>query len=743
MDAIRQLQTVFHLTGRRPAAGPLEAIEPLGLRPALLARYRDLDRLRYDFPVVLVEPAAGGPFARPLTDIVNALARAAAPAGPPGEALRKQLLHVEADIRRVVAGGASGRLSSLWASAVERLAAADDPQLAEVLRRAGEMIEADGELLGCDERMPAKLLVHAWRGVQREKQARVRAQIDALVMRLDDILRGDFIRSEAGRRPDSLRAAVGTRQQALFDFDAMARLLARGGPESRLSASRRGRIEAALDVLRAQRFFPAPGPLGTDDRPHEFLFGTCRAVRQAFGERLPGMAALVRAMAIAELEAEGLYDEARHDPYFEAFDANSLSPRDLAMFPDYLVCLRGRRRGTSEDTRLLELLSSGIGVKVLVETDDILEEAPVGGGVFAHGVRSAQLAGMAVGLADAFVLQSVSANLPRLHAAIRSGLSAPAPALFCVYTPADTHDGALPAYLVSAAAMQSRAFPAFSYDPAAGPDLASRFSLEQNPQPERDWPVARLEYADAKLQRVSEEIAFTLADFVATDSRYAQHFARVPHAAWNGHMLPMAEWLAREGAEAEHQVPVVAAVDGNDVLQRLVVDEPLVQAARRCLEQWHRLQEFGGIRNSHAERLLARERARWEEERRVELEVLAGKAGAAAAPATVTQAAAEAAAMVAPAPSEAADEEPERSPDEAWIETIRCSSCNECTQINDKMFAYNDNQQAYLRDLSAGTYRQLVEAAESCQLAIIHPGKPLDPTEPGIEELLERAKPFI
>jgi hypothetical protein len=45
--------------------------------------------------------------------------------------------------------------------------------------------------------------------------------------------------------------------------------------------------------------------------------------------------------------------------------------------------------------------------------------------------------------------------------------------------------------------------------------------------------------------------------------------------------------------------------------------------------------------------------------------------------------------------------------------------------------------------VNAGTYRQLVEAAESCQLGIIHPGKPLNPAEPDLEELRERAAPFL
>ena len=59
------------------------------------------------------------------------------------------------------------------------------------------------------------------------------------------------------------------------------------------------------------------------------------------------------------------------------------------------------------------------------------------------------------------------------------------------------------------------------------------------------------------------------------------------------------------------------------------------------------------------------------------------------------------------------------------------------------MFAYNENNQAYIKDINAGTYRQMVEAAESCQVAIIHPGLPRNPNEPGLEELIERARPFM
>ena len=52
MQAKHQDQLVFYLTGRIQGSA-LTPIAKAALRPALLAPYRDLDALRYDFPLVL------------------------------------------------------------------------------------------------------------------------------------------------------------------------------------------------------------------------------------------------------------------------------------------------------------------------------------------------------------------------------------------------------------------------------------------------------------------------------------------------------------------------------------------------------------------------------------------------------------------------------------------------------------------------------------------------------------------
>ena len=79
---------------------------------------------------------------------------------------------------------------------------------------------------------------------------------------------------------------------------------------------------------------------------------------------------------------------------------------------------------------------------------------------------------------------------------------------------------------------------------------------------------------------------------------------------------------------------------------------------------------------------------------------------------------------------------------EPYIETARCTSCDECININKKLFAYNDAKQAYIKDARAGTFAEIVQAAERCTAEIIHPGTPLNPKEKNLEKWIERAKPF-
>lgn len=737
MQAEIQAHIAFHLTGRMPQ-GAFDERAASDLRPAVLAEYRDLTTLRYDFPLVLVR-GGDGKSVQSLSGLIDGALKDIAANGK-GERLRKHAERLEREIRKLVAEGATGALSKLWVTAADRAGAKDDELLRDSLKRLRAALKSDGEVIGCDQAMPFRLFQHAWRSMQEQKAKKFRADCNKLITKLSDILSAEFVRSTEGLSADRLRASVGSAHQDVFDFDAMSRLLADSMANVPLPESRRQRVRGLLSTLRAQRFF---SPAGDGEKaidvgePYSFVFENCSDAVTAYRERLPRMIELAKALAMAKLETEAQYSEARHGAFFAEFGVNGLDADELALFPDYLICLRAADLASAESDLIMQAFAAGMPAKVVVQTDDLLEQSPIANDYLISGLRGRQLASTAVAMGTNYVLQAGGSSLVRLREQIARGLAFPGPALFSVFSGAS--GTGIPVYLMAAAAAESRAFPAFTYDPSKGPDWASRFSLESNSQVDLDWPLQRLDYEDAGQQLVSETLAFTLVDFAACDPRCAKYFAKVPREKWNGDMVPVSEFLAREPKDLTEKVPCLLMVDRDNRLQKVIVNDRLVQEARRCIEAWRSLQELGGIHNSHAAILVEQERKVWAEKSRLATESLAKQAIATPA-APVEIPAASAAAAAAPSAAEAA---PEKPSDDPYIETARCTSCNECTLLNDKMFGYDANKQASIINPDAGTYRQLVEAAESCQVSIIHPGKPRNPNEPGLDELIKRAEPFL
>ena len=354
----------------------------------------------------------------------------------------------------------------------------------------------------------------------------------------------------------------------------------------------------------------------------EAVFDGCGNALRAYRERLPKLVELARALVIAELEIDGQYSPERHDAVFEAYGAAGLDAAELAVFPDYLVCIADGELDAQENTRLMEILSSGLPIKVLLQVDDLTDSTSEPG-MQAPGMRSRQLASLAMGLNEVYVLQSSASNLFQFRERLHKGVTYRGPALFSVYTGANAKAAGLPPYLMAAAAMESRAFPAFTYDPSAGANWAARFCLQANSQVDLDWPVKGFAYEDEQHQGVVQDLAFTVVDFLAADSRYAGQLARVPREKWNGSMIAVDETLAKERKGLPDKVPSVLMVDGQNRLQKVLVTQSLIRQASRCREMWHSLQELGGIHNSHAEQLLAREQKAWEERMRKEAEVAA------------------------------------------------------------------------------------------------------------------------
>ena len=401
---------------------------------------------------------------------------------------------------------------------------------------------------------------------------------------------------------------------------------------------------------------------------------------------------------------------------------------------------------------------------------------------------------------NTFVAQTSAGAATHMLQSFIQGLNSRRPAVFNVNAPCQPEHGIPDDASARQArlAIEGRAFPLFTYDPDAGDTFTARFSLDGNPYPDQDWPTYTLRYQDENGEVQEMELPYTFADWAATEGRFSKHFHLLDDNVPEDQLVRFDEYLKLSPEERTGKTPFIWVVDEENRLRRAAVSETIVASAEDRLDFWHMLQEYAGIRNPVAERAVEQTRRELErqfEERLQALEAEHAKALANAQaqahaeaaqriaqslirlatdspeapalvdleplvpapapetppqnggeePAATTEAVVEtpAPAEETTAPEEIAPAVAEPAPDgQPWIETEFCTTCNECLKINPRIFAYNENQQAYIADPLGGPYRDIVRAAEVCPVEIIHPGKPQNPDEENLEEWVKRAERF-
>ena len=771
---------LFCQFGTLPAASHAPALRRL--TPALLHGKTDLAHIRHAFPVCLPD---GDPdhFAISLTDIFDDLIAKDEADEAEKERTTHYLLQLEAEIKRQVAGKSGQQLRQLWQNATDVLLKKADAKQFEnrqkTYQAASQAITFDGPVINCDADAPAALFAAAMRYARTKRFADFEQEIDALSAKLAEILQADFAKSSDAHDPEYLKAAVGSGDSDELDFNQLANLLAEHPSDLEAQQKRAERIEEAWLTIKSLRTIfgseGTPEPSNTANATLASALGQAIAHYRQFLE-------FFRAVHIARLEVMSRYREDRHDRYFAEFGFEHLSAQEYAMLPPFPIHLHTANWQEIDRSALIEVLGTELPLKVMVTIEDTNEAELLETGTSTAVGWPAKLASIAQVLDSAYVMQTVSSNLANLLSGLHDGLLYQGPALFSVYAGQIHSQQRIAPYLLAAAALEARVFPAFAYNPAGGDGLAQKMTILSTPEYEQDWSSETIDYRDAQSNADTMKIAFTAADFEAMHNNDAKHFLPVQAGEWHKDMMPIVDFVQNFEANAGVKVPYIWMANRQGMLYRTVVSYAAAAQTWRCLQAWNALQELGGINNSHAQKRIELEREQLAEAQQKAIETLQAEhkeqldkaigqvaeeivaniaAGLldqsstapvampkpAPAPATIsaTAAAKPAAGMVAEPEAEAEEEEEDDtlSLDEAYIETIRCTSCNECTNKNPRMFAYNADKQAYIKDINAGTYRELVESAEKCPVRIIHPGKPVSPDEPGLEELLKRAEPFL
>jgi pyruvate-ferredoxin/flavodoxin oxidoreductase len=395
-----------------------------------------------------------------------------------------------------------------------------------------------------------------------------------------------------------------------------------------------------------------------------------------------------------------------------------------------------------------------------------------------------------------YVMQSSQATPSHLFKHLLRGLQVRRPAVFILNAPCPREWGIAQDSAPEAArlALESRAVPNIVFDPDRGKTFSESLDLDGNPSPEDRWTSRELTYVDEEGEEQRMTLPLTIADWALGEERFRAHFSAPAEGA---RLVPFHEYLELDQDERAAATPFIYTVDAERRLGRICVSHEVVDLAEERLRYWAQLKELAGIEVSDhmreavgetesrkLERQLAALKSEYEAKitrlttqypvliaRKIAEGLLKANGNetvaqllekaeswegpAFKAPAGVDFGVAPAAGGEVPAAEQApadapggvaadaaVEEEEEELSSEPWIETIRCTACDECTTINNKMFAYNEEGLAYIADPLAGTFRQLVEAAEKCAPAIIHPGDPLNPDEKGLDQLIKRAEPF-
>lgn len=768
--------------------------------PALLDPFRDTERLRYAYPLFLFPPDAGNgaqpadDLACPISQCLQQTVATFAEDDQAARILKDHLPWLEHFLRKTLASteGPVAAAPSLVEAGralqahLGQLDAASEKQLAEDLERLHTTLPDGGMVLGYGRYAALHLLVHAIRSRVIPRRVRFAAEVADCIRGLEELFEVEWGKSDESIEPRMVRDSVGPEGDR-FDPAALSTVIDHSRGTRQMSPERRERIQQALDVLTHWQtdpvlvWFVHGASLVTD-----WLHGDptlaeindaapCSRATELFDAQATALARVFAAVRIARLEIDNRYDPVIHDPWFTNFDWEAFSQEELLLVPTVIAVESADLVAGDGLRSFSRLLNSGRPIQILIRVRPS-QNPGAGPGEDPFQSFRTELGYLGISHRQAAVTQSSAARHRHLLQSYLAALDATRTSLLLINTGLREEHRlvALNAWLVAGAAIEGRAHPFFRINPQAGDYAEARMDFEDNPQLGLDWPLHPFEYLDDDGNRVTEELAFTFADYVFLIEGLRDHFRIIPPGCDSDALVPIQQYLAMDQQQAYRHVPFIWAVDGNAVLHRVVISRELSLACLDRLNFWHALQEMAGVRNRHVDlaveetrnleqHLAAEERARLQARHAKELEqvrnqaageamqkladVLLGMELAPTVPAGAPLATAGAPAEEAPAEPSAPDEravadEEELTFDEPWIDTALCTSCNDCLKINPQLFVYNEEKQAYLGDTDTATYAQLVEAAELCPAKCIHPGQPWNPDEPDLADLMERAAPF-
>jgi pyruvate-ferredoxin/flavodoxin oxidoreductase len=427
------------------------------------------------------------------------------------------------------------------------------------------------------------------------------------------------------------------RKEHLRELETLIADLQAKLPAVQDDATRRERIAGVLTVLEKRLYLLESGPTGNgpasavianatgcssvyastfpfnpyNDPWVNSLFQDTPAVAKGMFEGLTASAVDdVKALRIARLELDDAYDPAVHDKLFRTFAWPQFTPEELSLLPT-VISMGGD--GATYDIgfgALSRLLATNTPVKVVVLNTGVYSNT---GGQASTASLTGQDSDLArfgsahqgkqedrkeLGLIAAFhpnvfVVQTSTALQQHFLQNVTRYLNHTAsPAVLDVYTPCQAEHGIADAAASRRArlAVESRMNPVFVHDPGANPTRKGWFSLDGNPDLDKDWTTTTIEYVEDGATKLMD-VPLTPAYFAQEETRFKKHFRKL---AADVEAIPVDEYVALTAEQRAGKRTFVWATDHDKRLVRLEVSDTIVHLVEERRRYWRTLQYLAG-----------------------------------------------------------------------------------------------------------------------------------------------------
>ncbi|MDP4013521.1 MAG: 2-oxoacid:acceptor oxidoreductase family protein [Candidatus Nanopelagicales bacterium] len=455
-----------------------------------------------------------------------------------------------------------------------------------------------GACRGCGEVTALRLLLATSHALGESRRAAHIRELESLL----DELRAKLDSIDDTERRERITSIIATLEKRLFLFESGP---TGNGPSSTVVANSTGCSSVYASTMPYNCYVdPWVNSLFQDAQP------LAKGIFEGVASQI---VADVVALRQAALELDDAYEPDTHQRELEMLSWDQFTPRELALMPAVMTVGGDGANYDIGFGAMSRILASDTPIKMLVLDTGVYSNT---GGQAATSSFTAQDSDLArFGSASTGKHESrkelallasfhpnvfVCAASTALHGhylanAVEMLNYTSGPAVMDVYTPCGPEHGIPDAASNerSRLAVESRMNPVFVHDPRRGDSLSERFSIDGNPDPDKDWTTTTLEHVNDGGEVQLLDTPLTPAHFALGEVRFSKQFRDLASDE-ESTAAPIDEYVSMSVSQRDQRIPFIYSTSEKRQLIKVACSAPIVALVEDRRRNWQTLQFLSG-----------------------------------------------------------------------------------------------------------------------------------------------------